>query len=461
MENGKESSFLETRLILSPNPVYCHKNKAAFMKFDLGEFKRQDGHVHFIGCAGAGTHPLASIFIELGFPCSGSDLLPAEIEGMRVFQGHAAENLPKGDFPLLLVHTSAAAPDNPELVEAERRGAAVMRRGEALAHLGTLFERSIAVAGSHGKTSVSAMTAHTLTELGLDPGFLIGGNVSGWTTSGRAGNGKLCVTEVDESDSTNALFHASTAVVTNIEDDHSWSVGGTDALFGSFVTFGKNAEHLIFVEGENTDRLLAPLSVSSERIPRTRPGWDFPAHWGGFQKLNAVTAFAAVRSAVDCSDDEIRAALFRFPGVERRMSLRFDNGTFRIVEDYAHHPTELKASLSALRETNPGRRMTVVFQPHRYARLKRYLPEFAALLKTVDGPVFLSPVFAAWTDKSDVDSGTLAATVGKNAHAVSGTWESMAETVAEHVRPGDLIAVIGAGDVKEIIDPLSRLLKSR
>ena len=143
------------------------------------------------------------------------------------------------------------------------------------------------------------------------------------------------------------------------------------------------------------------------------------------------------------------------------MSVRFDNGTFRIVEDYAHHPTELKASLSALRETNPGRRMIAVFQPHRYARLKRYLSEFAALLKTVDGPVFLPPVFAAWTAKSDVDSGTLAAAVGKNAHAVSGTWESMAETVAEHARSGDLIAVIGAGDVKEIIAPLSRLLKSR
>ena len=304
-------------------------------------------------------------------------------------------------------------------------------------------------------------SAHTLTALGCNPGFLIGGSVSGWTTAGRAGDGKLFVTEVDESDSTNALFHASTAVVTNIEDDHSWSVGGTDALFGSFVTFGKNAGHLIFVEGENTDRLLAPLPVSSERVFRVLPAWNFPAHWGGFQKLNAVTAFAAVRSAVDCSDDEIRAALFRFPGVERRMSIRFDNGVFRIVEDYAHHPTELKASLSALRETNPGRRMIAVFQPHRYARLKRYLPEFAALLKTIDGPVFLPPVFAAWTDKSDVDSGTLAAAVGKNAHAVSGTWESMAETVAEHARPGDLIAVIGAGDVKEIIAPLSRLLKSR
>ena len=418
------------------------------MKFDLGEFKRQDGHVHFIGCAGAGTHPLASIFIELGFPCSGSDLLPAEIEGMRVFQGHAAENLPKGDFPLLLVHTSAAAPDNPELVEAERRGAAVMRRGEALAHLGTLFEHSIAVAGSHGKTSVSAMTAHTLTELGLDPGFLIGGNVSGWTTSGRAGNGKLFVTEVDESDSTNALFHASTAVVTNIEDDHSWSVGGTDALFGSFVTFGKNAEHLIFVEGENTDRLLAPLSVSSERIPRTLPSWDFPAHWGGFQKLNAVTAFAAVRSAVDCSDDEIRAALFRFPGVERRMSLRFDNGTFRIVEDYAHHPTEIKATLTAAQKY-PHRQIWCVFQPHTYTRTKAFFHEFADALSLAD-KIVLADIYAAReTDPGDIHSRDIQKLLlekGKEAYYFP-SFEEIEKFLREKCINGDLLITMGAGDV--------------
>ncbi len=429
------------------------------MQFHLRDFKSRGGHVHFIGCAGAGTRPLASIFLEFGFPCSGSDLLPARLDGMTVFQGHSAENLPRGDFPLLVVHTSAAPPDNPELVEARKRGAAVMRRGEALAHLGTLFGHSIAVAGSHGKTSVSAMIAHTLLELGEDPGFLIGGAVSGWDSAGRAGNRRLFVTEVDESDSTNALFHAGTAVVTNIEDDHRWSVGGKEKIYRSFVTFAENASRLIYVEGENTDRLFASLSVDSERLARELPAWDFPKHWGGFQRLNAVTAFAAVRTVTDRRDDEIRRALFRFPGVERRMSPRFDNGAYRIIEDYAHHPTELRASLAALRETNPHRRLLVVFQPHRYARLKRYLPEFAELLRSVEGPVFLPPVFAAWTDRSDVDSSTLACAVGANAHALSGSWRRMAETVAESAEPGDLIAVIGAGDVKEIIAPLSARLE--
>ncbi len=427
--------------------------------FSLNDFKLKGGHVHFIGCAGAGTRPLATIFVELGFPCSGSDLLPVQIDGMTVFQGHAAENLPQGDFPLLVVYTSAASADNPELTEARKRGAVMMRRGEALAHLGTMFEHTIAVAGSHGKTSVSAMIAHTLLELGEAPGFLIGGAVTGWSTAGRAGNGRLFVTEVDESDSTNALFRAGTAVVTNIEDDHSWSVGGTEKLYQSFVTFAEKASHLIYVEGENTDSLFSYLP--SERLVRDLPAWDFPEHWGGFQKLNAVTAFAAVRRVTDKTDDEIRNALFAFPGVERRMSLRFDNGKYRIIEDYAHHPTELRVSLSALRETNPNRRMIVIFQPHRYARLKKYLAEFAAVLKTVEGPIFIPPVFAAWTDSSDVDSSTLASAIGANAHAISGTWLSMAEKVAETAENGDLIAVIGAGDVKEIIALLAASFEIR
>lgn len=431
------------------------------MQFDLRDFRSCGGRVHFIGCAGAGTRPLAAIFRELGFSCSGSDLLPVRIDGVTTFQGHSVSNLPPENRPLLVVHTSAAAPDNPELMEAQRRGAAVMRRGEALAHLGTLFEHTVAVAGSHGKTSVSAMIAHTLLELGGEPGFLIGGSVSGWDSAGRAGSGKLFVTEVDESDSTNALFRAGTAVVTNIEDDHSWSVGGAEKLYRSFVEFAEKSSHLIYVGGGETDRLLAPLPVVSERLSRTLPDWSFPAHWGGFQRLNAVTAFAAVRSATGRPEEEIRRALFRFPGVERRMSLRFDNGNFRIVEDYAHHPTELRASLAALRETNPDRRLLVVFQPHRYARLKRYLTEFSELLREVEGPVFLPPVFAAWTDRSDVDSATLAEKIGANAHLLSGSWEQMACVVAEASRSGDLIAVIGAGDVKEMIAPLAACLEGQ
>ena len=438
------------------------------MPFNFTDFKKNGGKLHFIGCAGAGTGPLAAICLELGFPCSGSDMISSELtdslqkKGLVFHQGHTAKNLPEGNASnLLVIHTSAAAPDNPELAEAHKRGILCMKRGEALAHLGTLFPHTIAVAGSHGKTSVTALTVHILKEIGLNPGYLIGGIVHDSQISGTAGDKKLFVTEVDESDSTNALFHAETAVVTNVEDDHSWSVGGRKALFESFVKFARQSKKLLYVSGANPDRLFDGMNAVRLRSDEWKnfPGWQ--ANWGGFQKQNAYTAIRAVSLALGGLYPEIE--LFRaslsFPGVERRLSLRFDSPSYRIIEDYAHHPTELKASLNALAETNPNRRLIVIFQPHRYARLKKYLNEFATILKSTQNPVFLAPVFAAWSDRSDTDSGTLAEKIGANAHLLSGSWEDQAEQAAKKIRPGDLIAVIGAGDVKEIIEPLRKRIE--
>ena len=436
-------------------------------KFHWQQFKESGGQIHFIGCAGAGTQPLASIFLDLGFSCSGSDLVENERtgqlrkRGMTVHLGHNRANLPSEGRPLVVVHTSAAGEDNPELAEARRRGALILRRGEALARLGTLFPHTIAVAGSHGKTSVTALITHALKKLGRNPGYLIGGTVCGWPLSGSAGNKELFVTEVDESDSTHALFHAGIAVVTNIEDDHSWSVGGEQALFESFRVFAARAERLVCVPGPNPDRLFQPFREKTVSVPDDidllRP---WPSAWGGFQRRNAVTAFTAVQTfcAGTASDAEIAGAILTFPGVERRMSIRFDNGDSRIVEDYAHHPTELKASLEALKETNPGRRLVVIFQPHRFARLQRYLPEFASLLAQWGDLVILPPVFAAWTDRSEVDSHTLADRIGSKAHAWEGSWDDLACRTAAMLRKGDLIAVIGAGDVKEIIPPLEEAI---
>jgi len=439
------------------------------MKFDLKQFKESGGRIHLLGCAGAGTGPLASIFLDLGFSCSGSDLLSTKqterlaARGMAVFKGHAKENLPAGDKPLLLVYTSAVAEDNPELAEAHRRGVPCMKRGEALAHLGTLFPHTIAVAGSHGKTSVTALIAHILKELGLNPGFLIGGSVCGWNTAGTAGAKQFFVTEVDESDSTNALFHAETAVVTNIEDDHSWSVGGEHALFQSFVLFASGARNLLYAEGDHTSSLFAKLpgEILTESAMESLSG--YPGNWGGFQRRNAYTAIRTVRCALNgtVSEDRIKNAAFSFPGVERRLTVRFDSADYRIIEDYAHHPTELKASLEALRETNPDRRLVVIFQPHRYARLQKYLNEFAGILWERADVIFLVPVFAAWTDVSDVDSGTLADRIGSGALVLTGSWEEQARKAEKQLQPGDLIAVIGAGDVKEIIAPLKKLLQVR
>lgn len=441
---------------------------------DLNRFRGSAGRVHLIGCAGVGTLPLARILLARGFRVSGSDLLDTEelrrlrAEGAMIFSGpHRKENLPPDDgSELLVIHTSAAGTDNPELSEALRRGATVLRRGSALAALTSLYRRTVSVSGSHGKTSVTGMLSFLFEDAGLKPGFLIGGFLSGWGgRNGSAGAGDdIFVTEADESDGTHAEIRSHIGIVTNFEDDHAWSLGGVEVLKRNFSTYAAQARTLVYVGGPATDELFA------DHPDKCRIDPDLAHHaaelamfdpaalkrWGAYQKINAVTALTAAE-LLGMKPQLAAEILSRFPGVERRMSVRLDNGRYLLIEDYAHHPTELRECLAALRELHPGRRLAVIFQPHRYARLERYFDDFVRELKKCDA-VFIAPVFAAWTASGKYDSADLAAAVGKNACAPAGSWDGMAESVAASLRPGDTVAVIGAGDVKDIIPPLKELL---
>ena len=420
-------------------------------------------YVHFIGCGGAGTQPLAFIFHELGYLCSGSDLIEnnrtiaLKKAGIQVASpGHRKENLPAEATAenALVVFSSAATAENPELQEANRRGIRAVRRGEALAIIAERFPFTIAVGGSHGKTSVTSSIVHILTELKRSPGYLIGGNLCGNSVSGTAGAGKIFVSEVDESDSTIACFRASLGIVTNVEDDHCWSVGGVEKLFESFRTFAANAGKLLYVPGENPDRIFQSFTGKSLRmteIPeaiRNRPGW------GGFQRENAAVAVQAVAIALpEIPVKKIIEAMLTFPGVERRMTVRKQTAQYTVIEDYAHHPTELNASISAFRENYPGKRLVIVFQPHRYARLQRYFDEFQKVLSNADR-VFITPVFAAWTPDAPVNSHTLADAIGEKATALDGSWAEIGSSVKKELRQNDIAAVIGAGDLPEIFQYL-------
>lgn len=440
------------------------------MSFDINAFRR----VHLIGCAGVGTLPLAYILLKNKFRVSGSDLLETDtLDALRTAGaeihsgGHRAENIPAGDGrDLLVIHSSAVTADNPELIEARRVGATVIRRGEALAAMTGLYKRVVSVSGSHGKTSVSAMLAWLFQEAGLTPGYLVGGFISSYgDRNGTAGEGAdLFITEVDESDGTHTAMHSHLGIVTNVEDDHAWSVGGADQLFANFKQYAFQAQHLIYVGSPKTDELFAEHPSAIRLDPDVTASADLAffepealRSWGTFQKLNALTALAA---AVQLGLEKDLAAqiLSRFPGVERRMSKRFENDDFVLMEDYAHHPTELRASIRAFREIFPQRRLVIFFQPHRYARLERYFDEFAAELKQADR-VYITPVFAAWTASGKYDSADLAAAVGaEKAKSVTGDWVSIAASVKDDLQSGDLIAIVGAGDLKDLIDPLSAQL---
>lgn len=436
---------------------------------DLNQYRGTNGSVHFIGCGGVGTQPLMHIFHTMGFRVSGSDLL--ENQGIRelrslgltVHIGHHPDHLPPDDGSrLLVIHTSAAASDNPELVEAKRRGAICIRRGEALGLMTSVFQRVISVSGSHGKTSITAMLAAALRELHAEPGYLVGGMVQTWDHNGEAGSGDLFVTEVDESDGTHAVMKSTIGVVPNVEDDHAWSVGGVDALMNNFRHYAENATHLIYVSSPVTDALFAEhpsrtaLSPDPAASSHALDAFDpqVIARWGRYQKINALTALAVLEH-LGFEHNAAARALSRFPGVERRMSLRFDSPERRVIEDYAHHPTELSASIEALRETNKGRRLVIIFQPHRYARLERYFDAFAKELSKGDR-VFITPVFAAWTSGGKKNAADLEKAIGDRASCLSGSWAEMAATVEQGLQPGDLVAVIGAGDLKEILPFLCR-----
>ncbi len=421
---------------------------------DLNRFRGGNGRVHFIGCAGAGMFPLLRIFRENGFRVSGSDLLltpPLEklrADGVQIFTGHAAENLPADDgTALLVIRTSAAAEENPEVAEALRRGVPVLRRGEALALIASLYRRVVTVSGSHGKTSISGRLAYLLRKCGMAPGWLVGGVVRSLEEhTGEAGvSSDFFVSEVDESDGTHTLIHSCLGVIPNVEDDHAWSVGGREQLMENFRTYASRCARIVYFATPETDALFA------EHNDKVRLPLPANATW---QELDTIIA-AEAAVQLGFSRESAMEILKDFPGIDRRMTKHFENDDFALIEDYAHHPTELRECLKSFRIMYPGRRLTAVFQPHRYARLERYFDEFAEVLKSAD-KVWITPVFAAWTDTGRVNSADLAKACGGS--AVAGTWGEMAAQVAAEAAPGDLVAVIGAGDIKEILKPLAELL---
>lgn len=417
-------------------------------------------HIHFIGCGGAGMAPMMMIFHDKKFNVSGSDLIENEsitkmkFMNISVFRGHAASNLPDTE-KLLVIYSSAIADDNPELAEARLKNIDCVKRGEALAMLASSYKRTISISGSHGKTSVTAMISFILEKNNLCPGFMIGGKPGKGMEAFAAGSGDIFVTEADESDGSHVFLKSTVGVVTNVEDDHCWSVGGVEKLFNNFRNFADNSERLLYVSSQTTHELFSSHKNGKAFNPATYEFTALPQskiiEWQGFQLVNAATAIeAAVMLGLERTAAE--KSLESFPGVKRRMTLHYDDPAKKItvIEDYAHHPTELENSIGSLRKRFPGRKLRIVFQPHRYARLARYIDQFAGLLSKVE-EVFVTPVFAAWVNKESVSSEDLVLRTGKNAFYSNADWDVLAEKIASSAQPGDVVAIIGAGDIDSLI----------
>ncbi len=414
-------------------------------------------HVHFIGIGGAGMAPLANILLENGATITGSDrednlkIKDLVHKGVPVQIGHQADNVPANTT--IVVYSSAVPAGNPERQKANKLGIPQLRRGEFLAKLTRQYRRLGAISGSHGKTSVTAMLVHILCKAGFHPGFLIGASVNGSASSAAGVGQDIFISEVDESDGTHTLVHPYLGIVTNIDNDHSWSLGGEEVLHHNFQKFANQSENLLYRKGIWTSKLLTDHSTARE-LPALATNFTL-GHWHGFQAWNAQLAIEAA-SYFGVEPAQALEELEDFRGVARRMSEHYASKQLLVYEDYAHHPAELACSIASFRDRFPYHHLRVVFQPHRYARLAKYLPELATELRKADS-VIVTPVFAAWSEIGTITGADLAEKSGNHAQYLDKPWSVIAKEALSYTgKKPLLIAVIGAGDIEQIFHWLPR-----
>jgi len=422
--------------------------------------------LHFIGIGGAGMSGLALVCARLGATVTGSDRAESSYmerlraAGLQPTVGHDAANLPDGAE---VVVSTAIDEDNPELARARELGIEPIHRGALLAEL-CAGKRLIAVAGTHGKTTTTAMAVWALQAIGADPAFFVGGEVPGVGDGGAIANagwgeGEWALAEADESDGSFLRLRPEIAIVTNVEMDHHSRWGALGELRAAFAEFLAGAGAAVLPADGSLDEL-APGGPAA-RFDAEQPG---PAELrlavpGAHNRANARAALAAIEAA-GLDSEAAAAALAEFPGVHRRLELKGRRGGFRIYDDYAHHPTEVRAALSALRELGPER-LIAVFQPHLYSRTKALAEEFGVALAIADEVAVLD-VYPAREqpvgELAGVD-GMLVARAAADRMGGRPVWwlpraDVAARALADRIEgergvggEGGILVTIGAGDV--------------
>jgi UDP-N-acetylmuramate--alanine ligase len=455
------------------------------------------GAVHFIAAGGAGMSGIAAMYAELGVPVSGSDqvdsatLAGLAAGGVRTFVGHHRDQLGAAST---VVVSSAVRESNPELSEARRRGLRVWHRSAALGAL-MLRRRAVAVTGTHGKTTTSAMTAVFLTQVGADPSYVVGSPLTATGRSYHLGTGPAFVVEADESDGSYFQYPAEIVVVTNVESDHLDNWGTAENYAAGFVQLASapavrtvvissddagavrltpairaaGKQVITFGESPEADIRLSEVSFADRggAAQLTGIGDSGPislAVPGRYNLHNAAAAYAVGR-ALGIPGADLRAAASGFAGTQRRFQPVADVDGVRIFDDYAHHPTEVTATLTAARGMVGDGRLVVCFQPHLFTRTRDFAVDFGQALAVADQILVLG-IYAAREDPLPGVTGRLVA----DAAAASAAPEcvSYAETLAEGVdalaalvRPGDLVVTVGAGDVTKVGPQVADRLRER
>jgi UDP-N-acetylmuramate--alanine ligase len=453
---------------------------------------RHAAQVHFVGIGGIGMSGIAEVLLNLGYRVSGSDLKDSETTrrlaklGARIAIGHRAENLVSAD---VVVISSAVRRDNPEVLAAQARKTPVIPRAEMLAELMRL-KYAVAVAGSHGKTTTTSMVATVMNAAGLDPTAVVGGKVNVLGSNAKLGKSDLMVVEADESDGSFLKLHPSIAVVTNIDPEHLDHFGSMEALRAAFVEFCNRVPfyglNVLCLDHPNVQALLPGIEkrcvtygsahTADYRLEGvTLDGFTTRFHAfrhdealgeftvrmvGDHNALNAL-AVIAVAEEMDIPLPVVRAALAEFQGVQRRFTVRGEAGGIMVVDDYGHHPAEVTATLGGARRAF-GRRLVVVFQPHRYTRTRDLMSEFATAFNDADVLVVLGIYAASEEPIPGISGEILAQAISSHGHRDVTYVEKRAEVAGQllpKLRPGDLVLTLGAGDVTQVGPELLHLLQ--
>lgn len=449
-------------------------------------FREKIRRFHFVGIGGIGMSGIAQVLLEMGYKVSGSDLREnknVELlrkKGAKISIGHKPENVEDVD---VVVYSSAVSEDNPEIVQAKRMGIPAISRGEMLAELFRIRE-GVAVCGSHGKTTTTSMIAHIVHDAGYDPTVIIGGVLQKFGGNARLGKDDLIISEADESDGSFLKLMPTVAVITNIDREHLGYYKDLEEIKSAFLRFANSVPFYGFcvmnADDENSKDVMKKvkrrlitfgIKESSDVMARSinieggcyqfdlyfyeKPLERIKLSVAGRHNVYNALASAAVGLQMGISVDTIKKALETFKNAERRLEFKgYFNGAL-VYDDYGHHPTEIKAVISALREMYPKKRLLLVFQPHRYSRTYYLLEEFAQVLKESD-VCFLTDIYSAGEENLyGVSAEVLAKLAGCN------FFEDRTElfnAIRREARDTDVILFMGAGSIskwcEEFLEPV-------
>ncbi len=455
----------------------------------MKKFPIQSGFIHFVGVGGIGMSGIADILVNLGYKVKGSDLKENAMtdrlsrKGVSIVIGHEAKNVQGAS---VVVVSSAISKDNPEVLEARRLKIPVIKRAEMLAEL-MRMKMSIAVAGTHGKTTTTSLVAAILDQANLQPTVINGGIINAYNSNARLGDGDWVVVEADESDGSFTKLMSTIAVVTNIDFDHIDNFESFDELRELFTKFVENIpfygvgilciDHpeVAKIAAETQDRKIITYGfdrdadISCANVKLTGYGVQFDVVfsqniiekynvdkvWEGFSlnifgKHNVQNSLAAIAVGLELriSEENMKMALGSFMGVKRRFTKVADINGVTIIDDYAHHPVEISAVLKAARSVCKGK-IIAVMQPHRHSRLKNFLPEFAKCLELSDY-CFVLPIYSAGEQNNGVDHFSLLKVLNENKKVPSDfaqDIQTLKSKISDMLASGDFVVFLGAGDI--------------